>query len=171
MPRPRLDQTDIEILKYLVKDARISQRALAREIGMSPPAIADRIARLEADGVIQGYGASIDLTRLGLELTVLVGIIAEASKGQRELAQDLLAIPEVEQVEIVTGSPDLRIRLRVRDQAHLNEVFFDHMLALPGIRHTDSSLALYTYRPANFALRALASLFDSAATGDDVEGQ
>ena len=61
MPRPRLDETDIEILKYLVKDARISQRALALEIGMSPPAIADRIARLEADGVIHGYGASSNL--------------------------------------------------------------------------------------------------------------
>jgi DNA-binding Lrp family transcriptional regulator len=58
---PRLDETDVEILKFLVQDARISQRALAREIGMSPPAIADRIARLEAEGVIQGYRASIDL--------------------------------------------------------------------------------------------------------------
>ena len=157
-PPPRVDQTDLEILKYLVDDARLSQRALARAIGMSAPAVADRIARLEAVGVIKGYRAQVDYAMLDRSLTIIVGITSERSAAQRELAQSLLAIPEVQSVDVVTGSLDLQVRLRVRDRSHLNEVFFDRLLQFPGIRHTDSALALYTYEPDNFAHTVLCSL-------------
>ena len=157
-PPPRVDQTDLEILKYLVDDARLSQRALARAIGMSPPAVADRIARLEAVGVIKGYRAQVDYAMLDRSLTIIVGITSERSAAQRELARSLLAIPEVQSVDVVTGSLDLQVRLRVRDQSHLNEVFFARLLTFPGTRHTDSALALYTYEPDNFASTVLSSL-------------
>jgi len=165
--RPGLDQTDVKILRYLTNDARISQRALAREIGMSPPAVADRIARLEAVGVIRGYRVDIDFDQLGWEMTILVGITAEVSRGQRELAQEVLAIPEVERVDLTTGSADLQVRVRVRDRTHFNEMFFDRLLAIPGIRHTSTALALYTYEPENFTLRVLDSHADEPATADE----
>lgn len=157
-PPPRVDQIDLAILKYLVDDARLSQRALARAIGMSAPAVADRISRLEAVGVIKAYRAQVDYALLDRSLTIIVGITSERSAAQRELAQSLLEIPEVQSVDVVTGSLDLQVRLRVRDQSHLNEVFFERLLRFPGIRHTDSALALYTYEPDNFAHTVLSSL-------------
>ncbi|MGX7825832.1 Lrp/AsnC family transcriptional regulator [Actinokineospora sp. 24-640] len=159
MPEPpRLDGTDVAILKYLAEDARLSQRAIARAVGMSPPAVADRIARLEALGVIEGYRARLNYALLGRTLTVIVGITSERSNGQRELAQQIVEIPEVEGVDLVTGGLDLQVRLRVRDQAHLNEVYFERLLALPGIRHTETALVLYAFTPDNFADRVLTSL-------------
>jgi DNA-binding Lrp family transcriptional regulator len=155
---PRLDETDLRILEYLAEDARLSQRAIARAIGMSPPAVADRISRLETLGVIQGYRAQIDYALLGRTLTVVVGITSERSDNQRELAQEVLAIPEVEGVDLVTGQDDLRVRLRVRDQPHLNEVYFERLLTLPGIRHTETTLVLYGFTPGNFAKQVLNSL-------------
>ncbi len=155
---PRLDETDLRILEYLAEDARLSQRAIARAVGMSPPAVADRIGRLETLGVIQGYRAQIDFALLGRTLTVVVGITSERSDNQRELAQKVLAIPEVEGVDLVTGQDDLRVRLRVRDQPHLNEVYFERLLTLPGIRHTETTLVLYGFTPDNFAKQVLGSL-------------
>jgi Lrp/AsnC family leucine-responsive transcriptional regulator len=155
---PRLDGTDLRILEYLAEDARLSQRAIARAVGMSPPAVADRISRLETLGVIRGYRAEIDYALLGWTLTVVVGITSERSDNQRELAQKMLAIPEVEAVDLVTGQDDLRVRLRVRDQPHLNEIYFERLLTLPGIRHTETTLVLYEFAPDNFAKQVLNSL-------------
>jgi len=67
-PRPEVevDDFDLALLRALAADARQSQRALARQIEMSPPAVADRLARLERSGVIRGYRADIDWAALGL---------------------------------------------------------------------------------------------------------
>lgn len=164
---PPLDQTDLQILTYLATDARMSQRAIARAIGMSAPAIADRIARLESTGVIQGYRAKIDYALLDRGLTLVVGITSERSADQRELAQAILGIPEVEQVDVMTGASDLQVRLRVRNQAHFNDVYFERLLEFEGIRHTDTALVLYSYEPENFAEQVLASLPgpDESSTG------
>jgi Lrp/AsnC family transcriptional regulator for asnA, asnC and gidA len=136
----------------------MSQRAIARAIGMSAPAIADRIARLESTGIIEGYRAKINYTLLDRGLTLVVDITSERSEDQRELAKTILGIPEVEHVDVVTGASDLQVRLRVRDQAHFNEVYFERVLAFEGIRHTDTALVLYSYEPDNFARQVLASL-------------
>ena len=151
----RIDNVDLEILGYLVRNARLSQRALARAIGMSPPAVADRIARLEAAGVIQGYRAAVNFAALGRAMTVIVEVVSEHSAMQRQLASNLAEIPEVERVDIVTGSTDLQVRLHVRDQKHLNDVLFDSLLASPEIRHTQTYLALSTVEPENFSHRLL----------------
>src|SRR5437879_308162 len=71
-----LDDVDLEILDILVRDARSSQRHIAREVGMSPPAVAERIGRLERTGVIRGYRAELDRARLGFSLVGYVTGVA-----------------------------------------------------------------------------------------------
>src|SRR5262249_27523359 len=71
-----LDVVDLAILELLVRDARASQRRIAREVGMSPPAVAERIGRLERTGVIRGYRAELDRARLGFSMVVYVSVIA-----------------------------------------------------------------------------------------------
>ena len=151
----RLDDIDLKILGYLVGDARLSQRALARAVGMSAPAVAERITRLEAAGVIEGYGASLNFAALGRPMTVIVEVVSEHSAMQRELAKTLVDIPEVERIDVVTGSTDLQVRMHVRDQKHLNDVLFDSLLASTEIRHTETYLTLCTFQPENFSQRLL----------------
>jgi Lrp/AsnC family leucine-responsive transcriptional regulator len=165
-PRPavKLDETDLKLLRYLVEDARLSQRALGRAIGMSAPAVAERISRLEASGVIRGYHAELDYTALKRPMTVLIGVLSERSSTQLELAQRLAQLPEVERVDVTSGSTDLLLRMRVRDQAHLNDVLFNNvLLSTPEIRHTDTYLALVTVEPDSFDDRLLQSLADEMA--------
>lgn len=162
-PVVALDEIDLKLLGFLLEDARRSQRALARAIGMSPPAIADRVARLEASGVIKGYHADLNYAALDRPMTVIVGVVTERSDTQRSLAKRLIEVPEVERVDIVTGSSDLQVRLRVRDQTHLSEVLFESLLSTSAIRHTETFLALSTVEPDTFGGRLLQSLSDDMA--------
>jgi Lrp/AsnC family leucine-responsive transcriptional regulator len=150
-----IDETDLQILRALAQDARLSQRALGREVGMSSPAVAERLGKLEAAGVITGYRAVIDWGALGWGMEVVVDLISERSIDERELLVRALEIPEVEKVEVVTGSVDVRLRLRVRDHAHLQELFFDRLLQMPGVRHTSTSLVMSKQEPANYSLSVL----------------
>ena len=168
-PYPRLDEIDLEILGYLVSDARLSQRALARAVQMSPPAVAERIARMEAAGVIEGYHASVNFAALGRPMTVIVGVRSERSAAQRELAASLVNIPEVERVDIVTGATDLQVRLHVKDQAHLNDVLFNSLLASTEIRHTETYLALSTAEPDDFSGRLLQHVAEELEARSDKE--
>jgi Lrp/AsnC family leucine-responsive transcriptional regulator len=150
-----IDETDLQILRALAQDARLSQRALGREVGMSSPAVAERLGKLEAAGVITGYRAVIDWGALGWGMEVVVDLISERSIDERELLVRALEIPEVEKVEVVTGSVDVRLRLRVRDHAHLQELFFDRLLQMPGVRHTSTSLVMSKQEPENYSLSVL----------------
>lgn len=149
-PPAALDETDVRILACLVEDARLSQRALAREIGMSQPAISERIARLEEMGVIRGYRALLDLGALGWPTSVFVGIQTDQGGEQRRLAKELLAMPEVESVDLVMGPVDLMVKLRVRDQEHLRRFFFDLLPPLQGVHRTESYMSLETFEQPNF---------------------
>jgi DNA-binding Lrp family transcriptional regulator len=166
----KLDETDLRILEQLTSDARTSQRAIARAVGMSAPAVAERILRLEAAKVIVGYRAVVDWAALGRGMTVHIDIISERSADQRALARKLLGIPEVELAELLTGPVDIRLRLRVRDHAHLRGVYFDDLLSLPEIRHTNTSILMYSAEPDNHALAVVQSnLQDLAREPDDAD--
>src|SRR3990172_13253075 len=85
--RVRVDATDLAILRLLATDARMSFRRLARALGVSPPTITDRVARLERLGVIRGYRVEIDRSALGFPLIVYVGVVAVQGSDQFELVK------------------------------------------------------------------------------------
>jgi len=145
-----LDEQDLAILRLLVGDARISRRRLAREVGMSAPAVADRVSRLERTGVIRGYRADLDRAALGHDLVVYIGVVAVQGGAQPELVASLRSFPEVEDVHVVTGPKDLLVRLRVRDHDHLREVLFDRLWSLPGVDRTETYISLAHMEPKDF---------------------
>ena len=115
---------------------------------MSPPAVADRIARLERVGVIRGYRAEIDRSLLGFSLVAYVSVFAEnVLQDPDQVLGALTALPEVEEATIVAGSMDLILRLRVRDHEHLRRCLFEHIGRLPGISRTETFLWLRGARP------------------------
>ena len=84
--RQTLDETNLRLLAELQADARLSLAELGRRVGLSSPAVADRLARLEESGVIRGYRADIDPRALGYELGVVIRIRpapARAAQGRR----------------------------------------------------------------------------------------
>ena len=116
-----IDETSRRLLAELQIDARLSLAELGRRIGLSAPAVAERLARLEAEGVITGYRAEIDPRALGYELAAVIRIrpIPRQLPKVAELAR---ATPEVVECQRVTGEDCFFMKVHVRSVEHLEEV-------------------------------------------------
>jgi Lrp/AsnC family transcriptional regulator, leucine-responsive regulatory protein len=150
-----VDEFDLALLRALAVDARRSQRALARVIGMSPPAVADRLARLERAGVIRGYRADIDWAALGCSVVVYLAVTSGPGTDLSGIIGAIRALPETQQMSVVTGSLDLLVRLRVRDHTHLRELLLTRIFQIPGVQRTETFLSLGDVEPDNFAVALL----------------
>jgi Lrp/AsnC family transcriptional regulator for asnA, asnC and gidA len=156
-PAVPLDEVDRRILVLLSEDSRRSQRALARELGMSAPAVRERIGRLERLGVIRGYGVLLDWSAAGYPMTVYLSISAVQGYQQGEIVDQIARMPEVEWLDIVTGGIDMLARLRVRDHAHLRQVLVEEIWKLEGVQRTETSLAIVEIEPRNLVAELLSA--------------
>lgn len=154
-PAVEVDDLDLALLRALAADARQSQRALARKIEMSPPAVADRLARLERSGVIRGYRVDIDWAALGFPVVVYLAVTAGAGMDLSEIIRAIRAMPEAEDMSVVTGSLDLLVRLRVRDHTHLRELLLTKIFQISGVQRTETFLSLADVEPDNFSAAML----------------
>lgn len=138
----RTDAIDLDLLLRISEDARSSVRGLAAKVGMSAPPVSERLARLERQGVISGYRAEIDWARLGYRLVAFISVICVQGFEQSRTVAALEELPEVESVDLVTGSADLLVRLRVRDIDHLRVCIMGGVWNVPGIERTETSICL-----------------------------
>jgi Lrp/AsnC family leucine-responsive transcriptional regulator len=155
VPTIEVDDLDLALLRALATDARQSQRALARQIEMSPPAVADRLARLERSGAIRGYRAEINWEALGLPVVVYLAMTAGPGMDLSEIIRAIRELPEAEHMSVVTGRLDLLVRLRVRDHAHLRELLLTKIFQISGVQRTETFLSLADVEPDNFAAAIL----------------
>jgi DNA-binding Lrp family transcriptional regulator len=150
-----VDDLDLALLRALAVDARQSQRSLARAIEMSPPAVADRLARLERSGVVRGYRVDVDWAALGFPVVVYLAVTAGPGMDLSEIIRAITAIPETEDMSVVTGSLDLLVRLRVRDHAHLRELLLTKIFQINGVQRTETFVSLAHVEPGNFTAAML----------------
>jgi Lrp/AsnC family transcriptional regulator, leucine-responsive regulatory protein len=116
-----LDSTNIALLEQVRSDARVSNAELGRRVGLSAPAVADRLARLEEVGTITGYRAELDPRALGYALSVVVRI-RPAPRELKKVAELAQRTPEVVECHRITGDDCYLMRLWVRDVEHLEQV-------------------------------------------------
>lgn len=116
-----LDATDWQILAVLQQDARISFAELARRVAMSPSAVTERVRRLEETGVITGYRAELDATRVGLGILALVRL-RYPTGNYRPFHALLDSTPEVVEAHHVTGEDCFVLKVVARDMRHLEAV-------------------------------------------------
>jgi DNA-binding Lrp family transcriptional regulator len=134
-----LDRTDQRILEVLQVDGRISNRDLAERVALSPSACLKRVRRLEMSGVIRGYLAELDLTRIRDSVTVFAEItlerhqVADFLRFERQLA----AIPEVVEACQISGRFDFLLTFVCRDIDHYREL-------TDGLLDSDSGVSTVT---------------------------
>jgi Lrp/AsnC family leucine-responsive transcriptional regulator len=116
-----LDATNIGLLRELEADARLSLAELGRRVGLSSPAVADRLERLEEAGVIRGYRAEIDPRALGYELAVVLRI-RPAPRELKKVAELAQRTPEVVECHRITGDDCYLMKAHVRHVEHMEEV-------------------------------------------------
>ena len=120
-PNGVLDPTNRRLLSELASDARISLAELGRRIGLSAPAVAERLGRLEREGVITGYRADVDPRALGYALAAVLRM-RPAPRQIPKVADVARATPEVVECHRVTGEDCFYMKLHVRSVEHLEEV-------------------------------------------------
>jgi Lrp/AsnC family leucine-responsive transcriptional regulator len=123
----RLDETDLRIIGELAHDGRVSFAELGRRVNLSPPSVAERVQRLERQGVITGYRAELDPRALGYPLTAIVRV--KPAPGQLKRIPELAAeIPEVGECHRITGEDCFFLKVHLRAIDELGELL-DRFLA------------------------------------------
>ena len=116
-----LDEINLRLLGELQTDGRIGFAELGRRVGMSAPAVAERVSRLERAGVIRGYRAELDPAALGYPVSAIVRI--RPSPGQLQRVRDVAAeSPEVAECHRITGDDCYLMRLHLRSIDDLEEI-------------------------------------------------
>lgn len=123
-----MDPIDRHILDELQRDARLSFAELGRRVGLSPPAVSERVARLEADGVITGYHAAVDVARLGRPVQAVLHLQVDRARYGRALER-VQELDEVLTCRRTTGSSSLLMVVAVASMEAL-EVLIDRLLPL-----------------------------------------
>ena len=130
------DPTDVEILRHLVADPRLGTSELARRVGMSAPAVRERVQRLEDTGVITGYRVGLDPKALGY--TVMVFIRIRPNPGQLQMIADIARdMANVVECHRITGEDCFIVKAYLRDLEELDGVL-DRFLVYG---HTTTSIA------------------------------
>lgn len=136
----KLDQIDLDILAALQADGRITNVALARQVGLSATPCLERVKSLEAAGLIKGYAARLDAPALGLGLTVFVQITLERTSQQAfaDFQAAVREIAEIQECHMVAGGYDYLLKVRVPDMAAYRHFLGEVLAGIPGIRETHS---------------------------------
>jgi Lrp/AsnC family transcriptional regulator, leucine-responsive regulatory protein len=150
-----IDEIDAKILTILQQDARASSAEIARQIGMAPSAIHERMRKLEARGVIEGYETRINADALGLGLTAFVFVRADERVGQDKAGAQLAALPEVQEVHHVAGEDCYLVKVRVADTHALGRLLREGFGSVDAVLTTRSTIVLTTLKEtANLPIRS-----------------
>ena len=117
-----MDETGRRLLQELQQDARISCSELGKRLGLSSPAVADRMRRMQEAGIITGYHAEVDVSRLGLPIQAIVRLAAIVGQSSDVAASKISDIPEVLECYRLTGSDSLMVKVVAASVDHLAEI-------------------------------------------------
>ena len=141
-----IDELDCKILEALAEDGRVRWSALAEKFGVSAPAIADRVRRLEKGGIIQGYAVRLNPESVGFALTAFVTVTLEHPRHRQEFIDYVHASQNIQACHHVIGEGDYLLRICCPSTSTLEHILSEEIKALPGIQQTRTTLALSTLK-------------------------
>jgi Lrp/AsnC family leucine-responsive transcriptional regulator len=141
-----LDKTDLQILRLMQDNARISNADMARELGMAPSGVLERVKKLEQKQVLQQYTARINPAALGQKMLAFVFIKAADSPGGGDTGRLLAQIPEVQEVHNVAGEDCYLVKVRTYDSATLMGLMRSEFSKIPNLLSTRTTIVLETMK-------------------------
>ena len=141
-----MDAIDARLLSALQRDGRQTVTDLAAAIGLSLTPCARRLARLEAEGVIEGYSARVDQARIGFPVSVFIQVELESQSKDAidAFERAVRGFDRVMECHLMTGTRDILMRVVAADLTDFDRFLEDKLMRVPGIRSMRSSFALRT---------------------------
>lgn len=139
-----IDDIDVHILEILQEKARIPNAEVARQVGMAPSAVLERIRKLEERGIIEGYEVRLNPVCFHQGLAAFVFIEAEGSSS--ETAEALAGMTSVQEVHQVAGPDGFLVKLRTADNATLARILRHQIQPLKGVKSTRTQIVLETVK-------------------------
>jgi DNA-binding Lrp family transcriptional regulator len=139
----RIDEIDERIVALLREDARRSFQDIGERVSLSAPAVKRRVDRLEAEGVIRGYTATVEPTAFGWHSHAFVELFCEGRMSGAEVSAAVSKHPEVEGAYTVAGSPSAILHVRATDTQHLEQAL-ERIRETAGVTRTETQVVLST---------------------------
>ncbi|MFI7076448.1 Lrp/AsnC family transcriptional regulator [Micromonospora sp. NPDC049903] len=138
-----MDAIDRSLVDLLRSNARLSYAELARQVGLSAPAVHERVGKLESGGVIRAYRADVEPEAVGLGVTALIGIVEDSGADTDDVLEAFRAIPEIESCYFMAGVESFLLKARVSTIAELERLIV-RLNRTPGVASTRTGIALST---------------------------
>ncbi len=148
MDGERLDDFDRKILALLQADARLTNNDLSERVNLSPSQCSRRRQRLEEDGFISGYRATLDRDRLGFSLVSVISVtLATHNRDNARRFGELLArLPEVQEAHALTGEMDYFLKVVTPDLKALSRFVNEELLPHDSVQHVKTAIVLETLK-------------------------
>jgi Lrp/AsnC family leucine-responsive transcriptional regulator len=142
------DETDKKILSILQDDGRITNSRLAQQVGLSPPAVLERVRRLEASGIIERYVALLDRQKAGFDIQTIVMVCLSHHQIQslESVKERLTRMDEVLECHQLTGEVDFLLKVAVKDMNSYTDFVNNKLSGIPGIQNVKTSFILETLK-------------------------
>jgi Lrp/AsnC family leucine-responsive transcriptional regulator len=145
-----LDGIDTQILNIIQLNSKISNAEIARQVGMAPSAVLERVRRLETSGAILQYEARLNPKVAGLDLLAFIFVSSTDRLNDQYTAQLLADLPEVQEVHHVTGEDCFLVKVRVADPESLGRLLREKFGAISSIRSTRTTVVLSTVKETSY---------------------
>jgi Lrp/AsnC family transcriptional regulator, leucine-responsive regulatory protein len=145
MQTARLDEIDAHLLELLQQNGRTSQQELANAVGLSSPAVGDRVRKLEERGIIRRYTAVVDARALGRDVTAFIAVGINGSRHFDAFRDRVMENPQVQECHSITGQGSHLLKIRTESTSSL-EALLAEIQAWPGVQWTTTSIVLSTMK-------------------------
>jgi Lrp/AsnC family transcriptional regulator, leucine-responsive regulatory protein len=136
-----MDEIDRDLLIALLNDGRATYQNLGQQVRLAPNTVADRVRRLQSDGILTGFRAEIDVAALGLSTTLIVDIHLGEDVNRKDFEAGLLTVPQVVSAVHLTGRYDYQLRVVCADTTEFESVI-EVLKHQHGVRQLESHLVL-----------------------------
>ena len=144
MTTPPLDKTDLQILRILQEDGRITVKELARRVHLSPTPVFDRMRRLEGSGIIERYTTVLNAAKMGQGFIVFCSV--KLRRMGKDIANDFVArvkdIPEVAECYNISGEFDYLLKIYAPDMQYYNEFIINVLGTIESLGSIQSSFVM-----------------------------
>ena len=147
-----LDEIDLKILALLQEHCKLPLAKIGQRVGLSAPAVIERIKKLEENGVITGYTALLDARKLGCDITAFIGVLTSHPRGIADVEQQIASRPEVLECHHVTGSYTLLLKVKTANPTTLETLISD-LRYIEGVSRTETMVVLSTHTERQLRLR------------------